>query len=125
MPDVNELRRFLKADMVINGDKITFMTAGTISEKEFGKEGEVKKKNTVLEMEVIINNNPKKVTYSPNATSVGLLKEKWGSNTDGWVGKVGVVSIIEQLSFGKLTNVLIVKPFNTNITDPSQVDLKV
>lgn len=108
MPNVNQLQKFLKADNVRNGDIVNFIDPGTISEKEFGKDGQEKKKRTILEMNVVINGDQK--IYSPNNTTVGILSKAWGENTEGWVGKQGVVCLIEQLSFGELTNVLIVKP---------------
>lgn len=109
MPNVNDLKRFLKVDMVKNGDLIHFCDAGTISEKEFEQEGK-KKKQPMLEMEVMIGDIMKKIIYSPNSTTRSMLQEAWGPNTESWVGETGQVSIIEQLSFGKLTPVLVVKP---------------
>lgn len=109
MPNVNDLRRFLKADMVQNGDLVHFCDAGTITNKEFNQDGK-KKSQDMLEMDVMIGDTMKKITYSPNVTSRDLLKSAWGPNTESWVGETGVVSIIDQLSFGKLVPILIIKP---------------
>ena len=109
MPNVNELRKFLKVDMVKTGDLIHFCDAGIIGPKTFKQDGK-DKTETMLEMDVMVNDSMKPIKYSPNATSCGLLSDAWGKNTEEWVGESGQVLIVEQLSFGKLTNVLLVKP---------------
>jgi hypothetical protein len=111
MPNVNDLRRYLKADMVKTGDLVHFCDAGVIQSKDFkDKSTGTTSVKTVLEMEVMINDTMKRLVYSPNKTSCDLLAEAWGPETQNWVGKTGQVSIIEQLSFGKLIPVLVVKP---------------
>lgn len=111
MPNVNDLQTFVKATNVFDGDLIHFCDAGRIFEKEFeDKQTRVKKVQDVLEMEVMINDEMKKKIYSPNAVSRQLLADAWGPDTESWVGKSGIVSLVEQLSFGKLTKILIVKP---------------
>lgn len=113
MPNVNDLKKYLKVEMVNNGDIIHFCDAGVIEEKEFkNKPG---KKESILEMEVIVNENLKPILYSPNGTTRGLLAKAWGENTEDWVGKVGVVAIVEQISFGELTSILVVKPHPQNL----------
>ncbi len=112
MPNVDDLKKFLKADMVRDGDYIHFCDAGQIYEKEFkNQDGSPGKKQPVLEMDVMINDTMRKITYSPNKTSVELLKAAWGKDTHAWVGKTGIVNIVQQISFGKLTPILVVKPF--------------
>lgn len=108
MPNINDLQRFLKVEMVQNGDLIHFCDAGSISQKEF--KSNPGKKKPVLEMEVMIGDTMKKISYSPNSTSVKLLSEAWGPNTETWVGKTGIVVVVDQISFGELTKILIVKP---------------
>lgn len=119
MPNVNDLRSFLKADMVRNGDLIHFCDAGSITAKSFNKEGGESKPRDILEMDVMVGDTMKRISYSPNSTSRELLKAAWGPNTENWVGETGQVSLIEQLSFGKLVNVLIVKP----LTHPNKASL--
>lgn len=119
MPNVNDLRTFLKSDMVHNGDLIHFCDAGVIEDKEFEQDGK-KKKQLMLEMEVMIGDTMKRIKYSPNATTRELLKVAWGPNTEHWVGETGVVSIVDQLSFGKIVPVLIVKPL-TNLGKGAQI----
>jgi len=34
----------------------------------------------------------------------------WGKDTINWVGETGQITIVEQLSFGKLVNIIVVKP---------------
>lgn len=121
MANVNDLRKFLKKDMVKTGDLIHFKDEGSISEKEFeDKEKGGKKMQTVLQMEVLVNENMKPILYSPNITTVNLLKAAWGPDTKNWVGETGQVTIIEQLSFGKLDTVMVIKPL-TNQTKYKEV----
>lgn len=112
MPNVNDLQKFIKADNVEEGDYIHFCDAGRIYEKEFeDKDTKEKKVQDVLEMEVIVNEDMKRKIYSPNTVSRTLLKEAWGPDTENWVGKVGVVTFADQMSFGKLIKLLVVKPY--------------
>lgn len=108
MANINDLQRFLKVEMVSTGDLIHFCDAGTIFEKEF--KNQPGKKKPVLEMDVMIGDTMKRISYSPNSTSVKLLSEAWGPNTETWVGKTGIVLVTEQISFGDLTKILVVKP---------------
>lgn len=111
MPNVDDLRRYLKKDMVMTGDLIHFKDAGQILNKEFeDKATKAKKKQDILEMEVLINDSMKPVLYSPNKVTIDLLKEAWGRDTQNWVGETGKVSLIEQLIMGKLDTILIIKP---------------
>lgn len=115
MPNVDDLRRYLKKDMVMTGDLIHFKDAGQILNKEFeDKATQQKKKQDILEMEVLINDGMRPVLFSPNKVTIDLLKEAWGRDTQNWVGETGKVSLIEQLVMGKLDTILIVKPL-TNI----------
>jgi len=115
MANTDDLVRFLKADMVKNGDLIHFCDAGNISEKEFKQDG-VTKKNRVLEMEVMIGDTMKKIVYSPNKITVDLLRQAWGKDTQTWVGETGIVSIVEQIVFDKLKPVIVIKP----LTNPDK-----
>jgi len=114
MANTDDLVRFLKADMVHTGELIHFCDAGSIGEKEFKQNDGSTKKNLALEMEVMIGDTMKRIIYSPNKTTVDLLKTAWGKDTVTWVGETGMVEIINQLSFGKVVPVLVVKPL-TNL----------
>ena len=80
MPNISKLSRYLKAANVKDGDTIKFMDAGSIVEKE--SQGKTRQ---ALEMNVIYKGDTK--IYSPNMQSQGLLAEKWGDETEEWVGK--------------------------------------
>ena len=113
MPDVGKLQKFLKADHVKDGDLIKFVDAGVIDEREFKQKDGSKKVRTILEMNVELRGGDVKV-YSPNSTTIKQLSEAWGTNTENWVGKIGRIKIIEQLSFGEMTKVLVVIPNKSN-----------
>lgn len=123
MANTDDLVRFLKADMVKNGDLIHFCDAGQISDKEFKQEG-VTKKNKVLEMEVMIGDAMKKIVYSPNKITIDLLKAAWGKDTQTWVGETGIVSIVEQIVFDKLKPIIVVKPL-TNLDKATKIQSQI
>lgn len=104
MPNTSKLSTFLKAEHCKDGDIISFDDAGTIFEKEFKKDGRTEK-NIVLEMTVGINGEKK--IYSPNKTTIGILNEAWGTDTEGWIGKQGRIVLIPS-PLGK--NMIVVKP---------------
>lgn len=104
MPDTTQLSKYLKTEHVKDGDAINFLDAGVIIEKEFKKDGKTEKR-PVLEMTVEVNGNKK--TYSPNGTSVALLNKAWGKNTEKWVGKQAIVTLIPA-SNGK--DMIVAKP---------------
>lgn len=120
MANTDDLIRFLKVDMVSNGTLIHFCDAGTIGEKDFKQSDGTTKKNKALEMEVMIGDTMKKIIYSPNKTTVDLLKAAWGKDTVSWVGETGMVQLVEQISFGKLIMILVVKPM-TNLNKAAQL----
>lgn len=109
MPDLNDLNTFLKADMCETGDTIKFLDAGRIYQKDFVQTDGSKEPKITFEVNVLLNGEKRKI-YSPNTSSINLLKEAWGPNSDDWVGRRAEISIIEQLSFGKLKKIIIAKP---------------
>lgn len=113
MPDLNDLNTFLKADMCETGDTIKFLNAGRIFSKDFPqKDGSTETKVT-FEVSVLLNGEKTK-TYSPNNSSLSFLKEAWGNNSDDWVGRRAEISIVEQLSFGKVRKVIIARPIGSS-----------
>lgn len=115
MANTDDLVRFLKVDMVRSGDLVHFCDAGSIEDKEFKQEGSTKK-SKVLEMEVMVNDTMKRITYTPNKITIDFLKAAWGKDTLTWVGETGVVTIAEQIVFDKLKSVIVIKP----LTNPDK-----
>lgn len=111
MPDLTTLQKYLKVDICQPGELIQFIDGGTITEnKEFRdkKTGETKYQ-TVFEITVLHRGQTR--IYSPNSASLKLLQTAFGTNSDEWVGRKGIVSIAEQIQFGELKPVLIIKPY--------------
>ena len=90
MPDTSTLSRFLKPEHVKDDDIITFLDAGTITEKEFKREGKVEK-NNVLELNIEVKGN--KRIYSPNSQSLKFLNAAWGTQTEKWVGRQARITL--------------------------------
>ncbi len=91
MPDTSKLSKYLKPENAKDGDIITFLDAGIITEKTFKKEGRDETK-PCLEITVKFKGETK--TYSPNGTSVKLLSAAWGTATEKWVGKTATLVIL-------------------------------
>lgn len=109
MPNVHSLQTYLKVDHVKSGDVLKFVDAGQIITKDFKQKDGTSQKRSLLEIGVKIPNGEIK-TYSPNSTSVKYLTEAFGPNTEDWVGKEARAVIVEQIAFGEIQNVLVVKP---------------
>lgn len=105
MPSVTKLSKFLKADSVRDGDIITFVDAGQIVNKEFKKQTGASEFKDMLEITVDYKGDHK--TYSPNATSIGLLSKPWGDSTEKWVGHKAILYVVPTPQ-GKL--MIIAKP---------------
>ena len=88
MPNTGDLSKYLKVENVQDDDIITFVDAGVITTKEF-KKGEPKKV-----LEITVQHNEDTRTYCPNGTTVKLLNEAWGTDTEEWVGKKGRIAIM-------------------------------
>lgn len=104
MPDTSKLSKYLKAESAQDGDTILFLDAGVILDKEFDKDGE-KDVKPVLEITVKFKGDNK--TYSPNKTTVKLLSAAWGTDTENWVNKTAVITILPA-SNGK--DMIVAKP---------------
>ena len=110
MPNIDDLQTFLKADICEEGDTIKFVDAGRIYVKDWKKQDGTVEKRTTLEITVVLNGE-KRLTYSPNATSIKLLSEAYGKDTEKWVHRKAEVMKVDQLSFGKMIKILVIKPF--------------
>ena len=118
MPDTSKLSKYLKADSVKDGDIINFIDAGVILDREFKKDGKTEIK-PVLEITVEVNGDKK--TYSPNGTTIALLNKAWGKNTEKWVGRQAKVFIMPS-SNGK--DMIVAKPVlkPEEVTDPEDIE---
>lgn len=110
MADLTKLQKYLSVEIVQNGDTIRFVDAGKIENKEFeDKDTKEKKRKDVFEIGVMYKGQIK--IYSPNKTSLKLLQVAYGTDSDNWVGCMGKIALVEQLAFGELKTILVVKPF--------------
>lgn len=92
MPDTSKLSKYLKPDIARDGDVIKFLDAGTITDKEFKNDaGEKEFKPT---LEIMVDFKGDKKTYSPNKTTVKLLSEEWGTDTEKWVGHTAMITVL-------------------------------
>lgn len=91
MPNTSKLSKYLKLEHVKDGDKITFIDPGAIVEKTFKKDG---KDETKLALEITVSWRGENKTYSPNGTTAKLLSAAWGPDSEGWVGKSAIVTIL-------------------------------
>lgn len=104
MPNTAKLSKYLKPEHVKDGDTVTFVDCGVIVDKTFKKEGKDETKPT---LEITVSWRGENKTYSPNGTTVKLLNAAWGSETEDWVGKTAVLTVLPSSS-GK--DMIIAKP---------------
>ena len=108
-PNLNDLSIFLKRDDLKADDTITFVNEGEIKEVDFSKTKDGSNMKTVFQILIELPDGRNKVA-TLNKASQATLSDKYGKITEEWVGKKAVVSFVEQMCFGKLTEVLILKP---------------
>lgn len=116
MPDTSKLSKYIKIENVKDGDKIKFLDAGVILEKNFVKDGKDDKRN-VLEITVEFKGENK--TYSPNGTTLKMLNAAWGTATENWVGKTAVLMKLPT-NLGK--EMLVAKPLGAKAPAADESD---
>ena len=100
---------FFKRQDVNSGDVLIFKTAGEENEVDFSKSRDGSNVQKVFQITVQLPSGAEKL-YTPNKTTLGLLKDAFGTDTAKWVGKQATVKFIKQLAFGKMTDVLVLEP---------------
>jgi len=110
MPDVNELKRWLKMGDLSEGDIVDIIDEGKIKDFEFeDKKTKEKKSGKALEITVSVNGGIHKGLTLNSLTIQSLCKE-WGGHSSSWVGKKAIVDTATTMSFGKLTEINYLKP---------------
>ena len=109
MANLNDLSKFLKKGDLKKGDILTFADGGSIEEVDFSKAKDGSGVKTVFQITVTLPNGKDKI-LTINKTSQGIISEKFGVETENWIGEEVEVDYIQQLCFGKLTDVLVLKP---------------
>lgn len=94
MVDINELSMFLNAENCKDGDIVVIIDEGSFEAKT-DKDGRPFK---VLNMKV--ETNGRKVTYSPNSDAQKVFKKAFGADTKKWVGCKFQIKIYPKLSYG-------------------------
>lgn len=114
MPDVNELKNWLKVSDLAKNDIVEIVDGGRIKTFEFeDKITKEKQKGKGLEIGVTVNQGLKR-DLTLNKTSIQVLSQEWGNNSDGWVGKKCTVDSMKTMSFGKVTDINFLKPIAWN-----------
>lgn len=79
--EIKETKDWLRSRDIEGGEIATILSEGNIVEKEFEKG----KKKVVLELDVEINK--KRYTWTLNKTTLRKIINKWGDETKKWIGK--------------------------------------
>ena len=103
MPNVGKLSPYLSAVDVQGEATVKFVDAGKLVTKEFNGE-----EKTVLEITVELEDGTK--LWSPNGTSYRKIAEKYGPNTEDWVGKEAKVTVVTMNVAGTMRKVLYGEP---------------
>ncbi len=109
MVNVNDLQKFLKKEMLNNGDVLEFADEGEINEVDFSKAKNGSDIKEVFQIGLRLPDKKVKIA-TVNKTSLELIKKAFGSDSEKWVGKCVKANIVKQLSFGEMTDVLILVP---------------
>ena len=109
--DLSKLSKYLKSDMVKDGDKVKFITAGAMVEKDNPfKPGEKK-----MNFEIVVEVNGEEKLATLNFTSQKELTKVFGSKTEAWLGKTAKVQKIKQNVAGKIKDVVYIIPEEAEI----------
>ena len=109
MPNLGDLKNYLKTNDLQQEDIIMFVNAGEIKDIDFSKTQDGSGIKTVFQILIELPNAKNKI-YTPNATTREILGSKWGKETSEWVNKKAKVSFVKQLAFGKMIDVLVLEP---------------
>jgi|SRR3990167_5680649 len=107
--NLNDLSKFIKKGDLRKGDILTFVNGGSIEEVDFSRTKDGSGIKTVFQITVTLPDGKDKI-LTINKTSQNVISEEFGVETENWVGKEVKVDYIQQLCFGKLTDVLVLKP---------------
>lgn len=117
MPNLDlEMGKFIKTKDLLKGWILEFMDEGEIVEADFSRTKDGKDLKKVFQITVKLPDGKEKV-LTMNKTSQNSLKLAYGANTENWAGKHCEVDFIQQLSFGKMADVLFLKPLQEDIGD--------
>jgi hypothetical protein len=106
MPNVNDLKEYLCATDVKDGDVVKFKDAGEFVDKDFSKEQDGSDVKRLLEITIELPSGKTK-KFSPNGKTRDALAEGFGSpNSEDWVGKEASVLVVRQVVFGNIKNVI-------------------
>ena len=113
MPNLATLGKYLKSDMVKDGDLIKFIDAGQMVTRDNKfKPGE---KKTSFEITIETEGTKDKKTATVNFTSQKELAKVYGSDTEEWVGKIAKISKIKQNVGGVIKDVVYILPVDAVI----------
>ena len=102
MPNVSDMSGFVTAgEDVKDGDTIIFADGGTLHKYDDGRQ--------VIQLNVTCPNGRTKM-LSLNRTSANNLAEVYGHDTDEWMGRAAVVTIVKMNVRGTMKNVIYLYP---------------
>ena len=96
--------KYMKVEMVTDGDMMMFKDAGVVVSKTFKQDGEDVAKEM---LEITVDFKGESKIYSPNTTSMRLLVAAWGPDTELWIGKSARLFVVPT---NKQKDMLLAKP---------------
>jgi len=96
--------RYLSVESAEDGDIITFLDEGVYVDMK-SKDGSTRK---VINFNV--NNGRYDLIYTPGTTAQKILMKAFSRDTANWVGKKFQVKLVDSLSFGKPTRLILPQP---------------
>jgi hypothetical protein len=99
---------FLKPDAVKDGDNVVILDAGSAREAQYGED----EPKNVVDFKVSLNK--KEYVWTMNTRTIRNIAAVYGDDATNWVGKVIKIEKVKMDVFGKLKDVLIGSPTETN-----------
>lgn len=106
MPNIQDLKSYLKMSDLSEGQTLKLMNAGEIKEVEFeDKQTKEKKTTKVLKFQVQIGSALEIKELTLNKLSIKNLEEALGPDTEKWKSQTCIVEIVKTLQFGEIKKV--------------------
>lgn len=106
MPNVQDLKKYLKMSDLSEGQSLKLLDAGEIKEVEFeDKKTKEMIKSKVLKFTVQIGGAVDTKELTLNKLSVKSLEDALGPDTEKWAGQTCVVESVKTVSFGEVKKI--------------------
>ena len=120
MPVLEPKRDYIKSSELQTGQVIKFISEGEwIESKQYKYDDGSPKRQFIIQIQTILNNQEVKKTMTLNSTNRGILIEAYGKDTKNWVGKEAEIEKLKQNVAGTFKEVAYLK-----VNNPTEPEVK-